>query len=202
VWVRERKKRFTASKCYSLYTPKNPLEDEEFWQRKLKGMLNSSFTGNYNTDRGLEDEPYSRSRYEVVSGFPVKVVGLMVHPDMPWLGCSPDGIIGDSVLFETKSPESGVLNSACDIVRNVSYVQIAKNGDMRLSSRHPYYGQIQLNMAITGLQSCDFVIYASSDDSIVIIRVPFDKVFAEDLIKKLTKVYFKHYLRIVREAQV
>jgi len=52
---------------------------------------------------------------------------------------------------------------------------------MRLAQRHKYYGQVQLGMALTGLKMCQFVVYASFDDSIEVIEVPFDQSFAESL---------------------
>jgi hypothetical protein len=65
--------------------------------------LYPTFTGNTATEHGKENEvnviPLLESRGHVVENR-----GLVVHPDHPWLGASPDGILDATQLLEIKCP--------------------------------------------------------------------------------------------------
>jgi len=198
VWKRQRKCQFTASKCYNLYTPQAPLNDVLFWENKMLSVLDAKEFSNFNTIRGIEDEPYARARYQCVYGVEVNILGYFNPPEMPWLGCSADGVVSGEILFETKSPECGIVQTARTIVPIINYIELDKDGNWTLKKRHPYYGQVQLCMALLGLKLCHFVIYASYDDSIAVIKVSYDEVFARLLIAKLTDLYFTYYLPLLR----
>ena len=47
----------------------------------------------------------------------------------------------------------------------------------------------------------DFILYASSDDSCVIINVPCDEVKINEYIPKLKVVYFKYFLKHLANYQ-
>ncbi len=50
-------------------------------------------------------EGQARLAYEVETGHWVDETGFWVSDDYPWLGCSPDGLIGDDGCLECKAPE-------------------------------------------------------------------------------------------------
>jgi hypothetical protein len=75
---------------------------------------------------------------------------------------------------------------------------IKHDGDQYyLNPKHRYYGQVQLGMVILGLNSTDFVVFASKDNSFLNINVLRD----HDLLKKfcftLKFNYFVHMLHHV-----
>ena len=164
----------------------------------MLSVLDAKEFSNFNTIRGIEDEPYARARYQCVYGVEVNILGYFNPPEMPWLGCSADGVVSGEILFETKSPECGIVQTARTIVPIINYIELDKDGNWTLKKRHPYYGQVQLCMALLGLKLCHFVIYASYDDSIAVIKVSYDEVFARLLIAKLTDLYFTYYLPLLR----
>jgi putative phage-type endonuclease len=51
---------------------------------------------------GKEMEPRAREEYEEHSGSIVACTGFWVHPELDWLGASPDGLIGSDGLVEIK----------------------------------------------------------------------------------------------------
>lgn len=53
---------------------------------------------------GREHEAEARLDYEVASGYCVEQTGFWVHPQLDWLGASPDGLINDDGLVEIKCP--------------------------------------------------------------------------------------------------
>lgn len=101
------------------------------------------FTGNEYTQWGIKHEPEAISMYEKRRNVKVLDFGLMIHPDIPWLGASPDGITADGICLEVKAPltrqiESGVVP-------------------------HHYYPQVQCQLQVLGLETAHFVQYRPSE---------------------------------------
>lgn len=55
---------------------------------------------------GREQEPFARAAYEVHEGIFVDQVGFVVHPLMPYFGCSPDGLVGEKGMLQIKCPNT------------------------------------------------------------------------------------------------
>jgi putative phage-type endonuclease len=56
--------------------------------------------------RGIELEPTARSAYESHVGALVEEVGFMIHPELTFVGASPDGLVGSDGLLEIKCPSA------------------------------------------------------------------------------------------------
>lgn len=54
--------------------------------------------------RGTELEPEARAAYEALTGELVEEVGFIPHPVLPYVGVSPDGLLGDDGMVELKCP--------------------------------------------------------------------------------------------------
>lgn len=53
---------------------------------------------------GTEAESFAREAYELETGYLVEASEFVVHPDYPFIGCSPDGLIGQEGGYESKCP--------------------------------------------------------------------------------------------------
>jgi putative phage-type endonuclease len=89
---------------------------------------------------GKDNEQTSRTAFEVAHNVFVDQVAFVDHPTIKDFGCSPDGIIGDSLL-ELKCPYQSAVHW--------SYF---KDG-----CPSKYYTQIQAQMSCTGAKSVWFV---------------------------------------------
>lgn len=90
---------------------------------------------------GKEQEPHARAAYEAHTGFLVQEEGFIVHPEMDFLGASPDGLlIGAPRGLEIKCPGRR------------KHLQTLRDG---MPEEH--YAQVQIGMACTGLLAWDFV---------------------------------------------
>lgn len=56
--------------------------------------------------RGIELEPEARAAFEAETGEIVDEVGFIDHPVLPYVGVSPDGLIGNDGMVEFKCPYS------------------------------------------------------------------------------------------------
>lgn len=67
-------------------------EESNWWEGKVSKMLAKKLHGNYATRYGNSCEKDAAEAYTETTGDAVTNVGFVVHPSLPWLGYSPDGI--------------------------------------------------------------------------------------------------------------
>ena len=58
---------------------------------------------------------------------------------------------------------------------------------------HPYYAQVQGQMAVTGARWCDFIVYTSR--GLYVQRITFDPIVWAELNQKLVSYYFIHFIK-------
>lgn len=131
----------------------------------LKGILYSH--NNLRTKGivfGRMNETKAIKIYEERSNVAVEKCGFFICEAYPFLGASPDGLIGENGIIEVKCLESikGKLIEA--LPKNVCYT--VEGDRVTLKRNHKYYYQVQGQLNITKREYCDFVIFTESDFSI------------------------------------
>lgn len=125
-------------------------------------------------------------------------VGLVIHPDQPWLCCSPDGVIRGSnttYLVEIKCPYSTKDGMLIDHNKELSFIKYIgyDNGCLVLKKRHPYYTQVMLMLYVLNMDHALFYVYTSQQQ--IIVTVKRDDSFLAEFIPKLEHFYFTYYLK-------
>lgn len=92
--------------------------------------------------RGTEMEPLARGAYEALTGELVESIAFVTHPELSFVGVSPDGYIGADGLVEFKCPASSAKHLAA-----------LRNGE----HAREYRWQIQGQLWVTGRAWCDAV---------------------------------------------
>lgn len=125
--------------------------------------------------------------------------GLIIHPHCPWLCCSPDHKVYDTQandegltpfgLLEVKVVKEGTANFT-----TVQYITVGTDNKLMLKKNHLYHYQVQCQMALTGLEWCDFFSYIS-DSVYHCERILFDPDFFEKAKDKVDSFYFNYFLR-------
>ena len=94
--------------------------------------------------RGIELEPEARAAYELHELVAVQQVDYLEHPSLWYVGCSPDGLVGDDGMVEIKCPSSA-----------------AKHYDALMTGAHAveYAWQLQGQLWVSGLKWVDAVSY-------------------------------------------
>lgn len=59
---------------------------------------------------GVDVEPHARAAYEAATGALVAETGFLVHPTHPFIGCSPDGLLGAEGGLELKCPYNSIVH--------------------------------------------------------------------------------------------
>ena len=120
----------------------NPYETPDgLYVKKVGGR---KFGGNAATERGTVLEPIARDIYDERYNKKSHEIGLVQHPEYPWLGGSADGITECGRLIEIK----------CPLTRKIED-KVPKH----------YIAQLQLNMEILNLDECDFIQYRPAEEN-------------------------------------
>lgn len=109
---------------------------------RTKCGVGAPFTGSVATEWGVAYEPVITELYEVINGTQVHEFGMIPHPDLDWLGASPDGITTHGRMLEIKCPHRRIpkCNSRGEAVPKIQY-----------------WVQMQIQMECCGFDECDFV---------------------------------------------
>lgn len=163
-------------------------------QNSEEGLADRILRGTHQTaamKRGLEmeaDAIWEYCQMKRVNHYPC---GFVIHPNAPWLGASPDGVI-----FDPSEPcPYGLIEMKCPNVK--SYVDCPylrmESGKLELKQTHAYYWQVQGQMLITGMDWCDFVV--SAEEDILIQRIHRDSDVLEVIREKVDRFYFHVYMQ-------
>lgn len=139
-WLEMRKNYITGSSMDTVLGT-NPYETAEKLLLQKAGMPND-FTGNEATAYGTRHEPDAVRAYEAKTGHTVVDLGLVPHPDIPFVAYSPDGIV------MRKGLPPLLLEIKCPIRRAIRGVVPAY-----------YANQVQAGLDVFGLDEADFVEY-------------------------------------------
>jgi predicted phage-related endonuclease len=92
-------------------------------------------------DWGHDVEAAARVAYEAETGEIVQQVGFFIHPLLPYVGCSPDGMIGADGQTQIKCPNNPAVHIAT----------------LRDGIPEEHIPQVQAEMFVTGRSWSDFV---------------------------------------------
>jgi len=109
---------------------------------RLTQTASESFS-NAAMEWGVEQEQFAAMEYEAANNVLTDKTGFWLHPDIKWLGVSPDRLVGHEGLIEVKCPNT---------TTHLGYL---------FENKIPtdYFKQIQCQLWVTGRQWCDFVSY-------------------------------------------
>jgi putative phage-type endonuclease len=141
-WYQLRRGKFTASLMSKLlmgWTTQGYKDAiYKVAMERLTGVKTEGYS-NAAMQRGIELEPMARQAYEVETLTLVEECGFIVVDE--WLGCSPDGLVGDVGMIQIKCP---AYNTHIGYIIND---EVPKD----------YYVQMQTEMYVSGRRWNDFV---------------------------------------------
>ena len=159
-WLQERCGLVTASVFYKAVgkgQQRIDLMDTLAFQRRTN-FIESDFKS-ADMERGNILEPDARLCAEFMLDEEIDEVGLATNTSMPGIGASLDGLIGDSIGWETKSPKG--KNHNC------------YRREKRLPTK--YRLQVYGQMLVCELESVWFMSYHPKDDEQLLINIPRDE---------------------------
>lgn len=178
-WFDKRSGRITGSRVGAILGLSRYASADDVLREMVREFFGyeREFRGNAATEWGNSNEDRAIAEYEDVTGHLVVSSGFVVHPELPWLGASPDGLIDSDGLIECKCPYSGKITPIAD--------------------RPDYYAQIQLQLSCTGRQWCDFYTWTEGDS--VCERVEHDPDWLPSVLPELEAFYERYKAAIESE---
>ncbi|XP_077552929.1 uncharacterized protein LOC144167585 [Haemaphysalis longicornis] len=191
-WHQERKHRITSTMAHRIKTRRTEFEalaaalasPRPFWAQA--------------TTYGRNTEAEARRELSMALELPIHEVGLVVHPEQPWLCGSPDGLVitGDTTrLVEIKCPFILQDSMLIDFERCISHVKFLHYVDdkLTLKSSHEYYTQLMVMLYVLNLSDALFFVYSKKQS--ITVEVKRNDKFLAEYIPKLECFYFTHLLK-------
>lgn len=188
LWYRIRKNRITASKVGDINSRR---KDFETLARRLKSTRQVVTAA---MREGLASEPIAARCYaekalnKSVNLYPS---GIIVNFWCPWLAASPDRKVYNPQRF----PAFGLLEIKCPQVSSVleaKYLVKTATGQLELRRTHPYYFQILMQLAVTGLEWCDFFVWCTNDFHVE--TVYFNEDVWQQVKDKVDSFFFQYFI--------
>ncbi|XP_031557010.1 uncharacterized protein LOC116293690 [Actinia tenebrosa] len=171
MWVLQRKGILTASNFYSVFTKVYFIKEDPENACKVEPLIKKimGYESHYQDIPALKHghmfEPIAREKYLSLiknshSGFKFRECGLFIDSQKIYLGASPDLCIDcdccGSGVAEFKCPYSIAHEKPTE--QNLNYL-VSNGSGTTLKRKHPYFAQIQGQMALTKKKYCDFFVY-------------------------------------------
>jgi len=185
LWMDSRKIRITSSRASSI--PKSSRGDPN---KFVTNQIYTRFKGCSATRHGQKFEPVARDWYTETSGQTINKCGLKICENEPYIAASPDGQIDENTIVEIKCPTKPLQ----ELVDSGKYDVISKDGSFLLSKkgRNGYYYQVQLAMYCTKATLCKFIVWTA--ESQCVLDVPYDEGFLVEILPRIRKFFFEHFL--------
>lgn len=187
LWYRIRKHRLTASNIGEIF--KRRKENKTLVER-LKSTRHVTTAA---MRQGIASEPFAASEYAKCLNNQVNLYacGVVVNYWAPWLAATPDRKVYNPRMV----PMFGLLEIKCPQVSSVleaKYLLKDETGQLKLKRNHSYYYQVLTQMAVTGLEWCDFFVWCPSDYHKETIY--FNEVIWVSVKEKVDMFYFNDFL--------
>ncbi|XP_049268020.1 uncharacterized protein LOC125756983 [Rhipicephalus sanguineus] len=192
----ERTGRLTASNFYRILRCIKPegLVRDILYPRK-KENLGPSDPRLY----GLRNEAVAVESYRTImrlydKDIEVYETGLHVHETYAFIAASPDRLVRDGAetgLLEVKCPASKAGQTITEACQDKTFCAKLVDGSPTLKRDHPYFFQIQGQLAVTGKTWCDFVVWTNRSElhlSTFVERIYFDEDVWCEILQAL--IYF------------
>lgn len=151
-WFAQRAGKLTSSDVDTVLGNNKYAKPEEVLFKKFN--LGKPFTGNRATQHGQKYEDEAIDHYCRLYNKKNYSFGLIEHPEISWLGGSPDDITHDGIVIEVK----------CPLYRKIEMGKVPEH----------YIGQVKMNMEICDLDKAVFIEYRPAhltDDNEMILNI-------------------------------
>jgi hypothetical protein len=159
LWDELRQGRITASQAHTLFMKPTTEGYKDYvfkiaYEKLFGEPAPEKFNGNFETEEGHRKELLAKERYEELTFSKVHPGGFWELDE--WVGCSPDGVVGEDGLVEIKST-----------ITAKSYRKLVE-GNFKAKTEH--YEQCMFQMYVTGRKWVDLIYFPPTDKARIIIN--------------------------------
>ena len=190
LWYKIRENRITASSVGQIYKRKKADVS-----KLLDRLTSTHHVQTAAMKRGLQMEPQAAKEYSTRHQDSVNInpCGVVVSLHSPWLAASPDR----KVYMPSRDPPFGLLEIKCtesDVVTGVDYLKQDNQGVVALNKNHNHYFQVLTQLAVTGLDWCDFFVWCPASSTCHYETIWFDSDKWQDVKDKVDLFFLDHFL--------
>ncbi|XP_045455750.1 uncharacterized protein LOC123665502 [Melitaea cinxia] len=191
-WLEIRQKLITASN-FGPVCKRKPLSNTANLVKSILYQKNLAHVAS--VAHGVENEKLALLQLQRQENVEILPCGLFIDSVHPFIGASPDGLIGQDIIVEIKCPFTvSKIGLAKSIEQNK--IQILKyNKDTKtctINKKCHWYYQIQGQLHVTGRQVCLLGIWASENEPLFTERIHKDDQFwYKHMEPRLVQFYFK-----------
>lgn len=144
---------------------------------------------------GIEHERQALQQLEKQENISIMPCGLFIDRTYPFIGATPDGLVGDDMLIEIKCPLTAVKNGLNSAVQQ-NKIQILKYDKKTCTStinkKSNWFYQIQGQLHVTERRICLLGIWGGENEPLLTERIERDDNFWKTQMEsKLVKFYMK-----------
>ncbi|CAK1603844.1 unnamed protein product [Parnassius mnemosyne] len=156
-------------------------------------ILNKNLVQTRAMAHGMINEKVAIKKYMEIYGVVVEECGLFLSQERPYLGASPDGLLGSETIIEVKCPYASRNQEIGPLT--VPYLQFDYNGQLILKKTNIYYYQIQGQLYVTKRKFCNLLVFTYK--SLKVIFIERDEQFITDMLRKLDYFYYNFFKNAV-----
>ncbi|XP_013391521.1 uncharacterized protein LOC106159688 [Lingula anatina] len=190
IWHKEREWRITASRFGEI----TAATEKRDMNKLCESLLTPKPLHTPAIRHGQDYEKIAIRKFEESQNLKVEQCGLFICLEAPYLGATPDGLIGVDGILEVKCPYKG-RNMTVGTGPNFPFIECV-SGAFRLKKTHKYYAQVQGQLFITKRSFCYFVVFTFKDLFVELIHSD-TEYFSTCILPRLTLFYEKHYRKYV-----
>lgn len=189
MWHRERSLRITGSHVSNICK----FTDRKDKAKYAEDILFPKQFSSAATEWGHSKENTAIEAYESMSHNAVQHCGFFISSKYPYIGASPDGLIGDLTVLEVKCPYS--IKDEFITPDNYKHIEII-NGEFCLKESSPYYYQIETQLLVTDRMFADFFVWTNRDEKRIHVNRN-GKFISEVIIPKVTEFYQSYMIPLI-----
>ncbi|XP_063215781.1 uncharacterized protein LOC134527223 [Bacillus rossius redtenbacheri] len=192
-WLELRRKMLTASN-FGRICRRRPTTS---CQNLVKSLIYSSSILNVPShSHGRNSELIAIQQLEHQENIIITKCGLFIDSQLPFLGASPDGLIGDDGLVEIKCPLTafGMDADAAVFYGKIKYLTCnkQKTEETGMTKTHAYFYQVEGQLHISERKYCLFAVWTSERKKIKVMRVEKDDHFwKKEMEPYLTRFFYE-----------
>lgn len=192
-WTNHREARITASKLHTICHLRS-TNQEKFASQ----ILNPHKFSSRATNHGIINEQVALQKYMEDMELQVNQCGLFISIARPYLGASPDGLLGDETTIEIKCPYSSRFKKITHVT--VPYLVQDGNNSLKLKKGSPCYYQVQGQLYCTGRNYCNLIIFTFVD--LKVIFVARDDDFINEMLTIIDAFYIQFFKKAILNKYV
>lgn len=187
-WMELRRKILTASNFGKVVRRRNDISCSNL----VKDILYKDSIAHVSSIKhGRDNEEKALRQLEIQEKVTIRKCGLFIDDEIPYLGATPDGLVGEDTIVEIKCPLNVYNKSAIDAVKDKKLTFLKDvNGELVVNKKHIWFYQIQGQLHITKKEKCLFAIWCGEDRPLITRTIEKDNdMWKHEMENKLCNFY-------------